>query len=255
MRAYEEALKLRPGSERAHANTGNILQESGDLEGAAKCYERALELAPSRPETLWNLAVVRELQGDGAAAERSYGQLISQSPDWEEAWFRIGCLRLQRGEFQGSVEAFREAVKRRPDHSPSLINGALACWCLDDLGSAREMFQRALALDPDCQVALRALATLAMHANEPEHGLAYCDALSKIGDSTAELRYNLALLFQESGDAGQAANLYRAALAENPEFPEALVNLGHALETLGQSEEARRCWAEALRQKPELAAT
>jgi tetratricopeptide (TPR) repeat protein len=92
-----------------------------------------------------------------------------------------------------------------------------------------------------------------MHSDEAESALKYCDALSKIGDSTAELRYNLALLFQETGDAGQAANLYRAALAEIPEFPEALLNLGHALETLGEREEARRCWTEAIRQKPELA--
>jgi TolA-binding protein len=44
-------------------------------------------------------------------------------------------------------------------------------------------------------------------------------------------------------------------LAEEPEFAEALLNLGHALMSLGQEEEARSFWRPAIREKPELAQT
>jgi protein O-GlcNAc transferase len=51
----------------------------------------------------------------------------------------------------------------------------------------------------------------------------------------------------------EAARLYRDALSENPEFPEALLNLGHVLKSMGQEQEARICWSKALEARPELA--
>jgi tetratricopeptide (TPR) repeat protein len=43
------------------------------------------------------------------------------------------------------------------------------------------------------------------------------------------------------------------ALGLRPNFPEALLNLSHALKTQGRAEEARFCWRQALEMKPELA--
>ncbi len=54
-------------------------------------------------------------------------------------------------------------------------------------------------------------------------------------------------------DPAGAAALYRNALEGQPDFPEALLNLGHALEALGQSDDARESWIKALAVKPELA--
>jgi tetratricopeptide (TPR) repeat protein len=51
----------------------------------------------------------------------------------------------------------------------------------------------------------------------------------------------------------KSADLYRSALALRPDFPEALSNLGHVLQTLGRGDEALTCWVSALEKKPELA--
>jgi tetratricopeptide (TPR) repeat protein len=58
---------------------------------------------------------------------------------------------------------------------------------------------------------------------------------------------------QKTGQLEEASRLYREALAENPEFAEALLNLGHVMKALGQEEDARACWSKALEAKPELA--
>ncbi len=65
--------------------------------------------------------------------------------------------------------------------------------------------------------------------------------------------YNTGLLLQKSGQVEDAVRLYQEALAERPNFAEALLNLGHALKAQGNLEEARTCWRQALEQKPELA--
>ena len=53
----------------------------------------------------------------------------------------------------------------------------------------------------------------------------------------------------------EAVQFYQQALGEDPEFAEALLNLGHALMSLGKEEDARSFWRRAIREKPELAQT
>ncbi|MGA1994917.1 MAG: tetratricopeptide repeat protein, partial [Bryobacteraceae bacterium] len=64
-----------------------------------------------------------------------------------------------------------------------------------------------------------------------------------------------ALICQKRGQIEQSVAYYQKALAEDPQFAEALLNLGHALMELGKEEEARSHWRKAIREKPELAQT
>jgi tetratricopeptide (TPR) repeat protein len=61
------------------------------------------------------------------------------------------------------------------------------------------------------------------------------------------------LLFQKAGGMEEAVRHYREAVAAQPDFAEALLNLGHALKALGNEDEAKSCWKKALARKPELA--
>ena len=47
---------------------------------------------------------------------------------------------------------------------------------------------------------------------------------------------------------------YQAALSVKPDFPQALLNLGHALKATGKEDEARQAWSRAVTADPELAA-
>jgi len=70
---------------------------------------------------------------------------------------------------------------------------------------------------------------------------------------TPEILYNAGLLSQQLNNVEDAAQFYRFALEAQPDFAEARLNLGHALDALGKKEEARACWVQALEIKPELA--
>ncbi len=58
---------------------------------------------------------------------------------------------------------------------------------------------------------------------------------------------------QRAGATEDAVRLYRQAVEVQPDFAEALLNLGHALKALGREDEAKSCWRQALTFKPELA--
>jgi tetratricopeptide (TPR) repeat protein len=58
---------------------------------------------------------------------------------------------------------------------------------------------------------------------------------------------------EKAGQPEKAVKLYRDALAQKPDMPEALLNLGRILDSMGKSDEARTYWSKALEAEPELA--
>jgi predicted O-linked N-acetylglucosamine transferase (SPINDLY family) len=67
--------------------------------------------------------------------------------------------------------------------------------------------------------------------------------------------YNLALLSRALGNTEEAIICYRRALAIKPQFPEALTNLGEALDAAGIPDEAIECFHKALEINPEMPKT
>ena len=108
-------------------------------------------------------------------------------------------------------------------------------------------------LDENSLDALRGLAALAVEREEYDRALDLQAKLINLGEKTPELFYNTGLLLQKTGQIEDAIRLYREAIAQRPNFAEALLNLGHALKTKGEQDEARSCWKQALDFKPELA--
>jgi predicted O-linked N-acetylglucosamine transferase (SPINDLY family) len=60
--------------------------------------------------------------------------------------------------------------------------------------------------------------------------------------------FNLGVLLSDAGDSDGAERAYRAAIAQNPNFVEARLNLGTLLERLGRQTEAVAAWSEILTQ-------
>ncbi len=106
---------------------------------------------------------------------------------------------------------------------------------------------------PDSSDAVRGLAALALEAQDYEEAYELHRRLMELGEKSPELYYNAGLICQKRGAAGDAVVYYQQALNEDPQFAEALLNLGHALMAMGQEEEARSYWRKAIREKPELA--
>ena len=77
--------------------------------------------------------------------------------------------------------------------------------------------------------------------------------LIDLGERSAEVLYNAGLMYEKAGQIEKAVRLYRDALVQRPDMPEALLNLGRNLEANGKSDEARNCWSKALESEPALA--
>jgi tetratricopeptide (TPR) repeat protein len=251
--AYAQAAALKPDSSRCYLNLGVVQQELSDLAAARGSYENAVRIDPGQPGALWNLALVLEQQGERAEAERVLGRIPQDAPEWGDACFRLGYLRLLRGEYAGSVESFETCLGVRRDWTEAYLNAGIAYARLGQTDQAKRCFQQAHLLRPDFSGAVRGLAALALDQRNFEEALQLQRQLIDLGDHSPELYYNVALICHERGKLNEAVDYYQHAIEENPGFAEALLNLGHALLSLGREEDAHTCWERAIDEKPDLA--
>jgi tetratricopeptide (TPR) repeat protein len=144
-------------------------------------------------------------------------------------------------------------VSKRPDWLEALSNLGVAQRRLGDLDAAKTSFTQAVARHPQSTDALRGLAAVAIDQGDYVLALDAESKLEQLGERIPELNYNIGILLQQANLQEDAARSFRRATEEKPDFAEALLNLGHALEALGQEDEARGCWQQAVQAKPELA--
>jgi tetratricopeptide (TPR) repeat protein len=247
--AYSRAAALDPASTEVHLNLGTVLHEVERWDDARAAYERALALDPTQKTALCNLALLCEQRQQFQEAQTYYEALVAHYPDAQEAWFRLGYLRLERGDTSGCIEAF-ERCRKSPD---VLMNMGLAHWKTGNRDEAESIFRQILALVPKSANSLQCLAAIAIERQDFKQALTLHKQLLELSEPTAELLYNTALVLQKLGRPADSVKYYRQALAERPDFPQALLNLGHALMVLGNHEEAHSSWEAAVRSDGNLA--
>lgn len=252
--AYQNAAMIRPDATAANINLAEVYHEMGDLQGSRQALESALAVAPERTDLLYQRAVVIEEQGFAEEAESRYAELAQKEcPEFDNAQFRLGYLKLQRGDYQGAAESLRICLQKRPAWSSAELNLALAYWKLGLYLDSQTVLLELLRREPGNLEAVRGMSANALEQKDTANALRWHLCLQELGDRSPEVLQNTAILYQQSGEIQSAIRTYREAIAAKPEFAEAMLNLGHALEAAGDHDGARDAWVHALELKPELA--
>lgn len=251
--AYQQAVKIRLDGQEALANLAAILHENDDLSRARQAYERVLELNPEHTGTLWNLGLLYQKSENNADAEKCYASLLKLKPDHEEARLRLGYLMLERSDYPGAIEALEKIATKPRARSEAQVNLAIAYWRSGQFDAAKTLLRKALKDRPDAVEFLQVLAVVAISETNLDDAVKWEARLAQLGQRMPELSYDVGVLLQEAGKYDDAAMAFERAIQGKPGFGEALLNLGHALNRLGQEQRAKECWREAVEAMPELA--
>lgn len=113
-------------------------------------------------------------------------------------------------------------------------------------------YTQLLALQPDLAESWYNLGWLQRQARRFEEALAsYQQALDRGVSSPEEVHLNRAVILSDQvGRTADAANELAQALAKNPDYVPALLNLGNLEEDVGQRDRARNCYERALALDP-----
>ncbi len=201
--AFDLALQVDSTDAKVHNDYGVMLRDDGDIVRAIFHARRALDLEPGQLDYRYFLGALLVQQGSYEDAIPYLEQVIAQRPWQQGAHFNLGqaLVRTNRAEAGKEMLALADSVQLwQTDIDQAKANvdndaNRPANWIT--LGKAYQRAERYVDAADAFQYVLQFL---------PEHEAA---------------RYNMALLWYETGEAARARLLLRGLLKTNPDHKEA----------------------------------
>ncbi|GLS17097.1 hypothetical protein GCM10007874_01120 [Labrys miyagiensis] len=154
------ALEINPRSADAQMRLGLANRGLGDTRRAEYCFRSALDIDPKLADAHFNYAGLLASLGRGDEALRGYLACIEADPRHAEAHLNLGYLLLENERFEPAAAHFQQALQLRPSE-PALMGLGHAAKGGGQLDEARQIFAKALELNPANEVAKKNLAELA----------------------------------------------------------------------------------------------
>ncbi len=248
MAEFEMALRRQPGLVAAHLGLGNALALLNRNEEALARYEQALALRPGLAEGEFAAGFALARLGRVKEAITRYRRAVATRPDFAAAWINLGSLLREAGHDILAEAALRRAVTVRPDLISGWVNLAILERERMRPEAAEACLQRAFALNP-AQV-----ETLVAWGQ-------FRAAERDVAGAWGWLRWALA----QDPDFGEAVNLHGILLHLDGRFEEAVEvfaraeasgncaassNRGNSLIDMGRMDEALRAHALAVERDP-----
>jgi protein O-GlcNAc transferase len=150
--AFDEAVKLAPGSADIHYNRASVLRRHNRLPEAAAALRQAVELSPPMLDAWNNLGLTLRDVGDraGAIAAWQQGAKHASRGDHTAAalWSNLGNLLDRPDELEARLDAHRRAVDLAPADARCHLNYAAALQQAGNHGTAWIHCGQAYDLDP-----------------------------------------------------------------------------------------------------------
>lgn len=201
------------------------LVAGGYFDAAATMLAR---LAPEERRTADFLFVSAEIarhQGRMDEALAFYRQCLASSPQSAEAKNGIGLVLMARDDAVGAAEVFAEALAMAPTRSDYSNNMGYALMAAGRYAEAVPHLERCIQLEPQANHAVNNLAICKGFTGDADGAL----ALLLQYKSPAEAYNNMGVIFLIQDDKGAALEMFRKAVALDPDLEEAAVNLANAL--------------------------
>ena len=154
LRAYEQAVHLRPEDAEAHKNLGRALVRVGRVEESVRRFRRASDLEPRSAECQELLGLVYQATERPADARKAYRRAIDLDPGRASAHHHLGLLLAEGDQLPSALEQLETAAQLEPEHATYHREFARVALRARDGGRARRAAGEALRLAPVHTVAL-----------------------------------------------------------------------------------------------------
>ncbi|MDD4750105.1 MAG: tetratricopeptide repeat protein [Methanosarcinaceae archaeon] len=147
LKAYEEAIKIKPKYFSAWYNKGIILLKLNKYDKALKAFDKAIEIKPEYGAAWCNKGVaLGELQR-GEDALEAFNKAIEFEPEDALAWCNKGIVLIELERYWEALEASKKAVDLNQKSAFPLAIEGLSLKKLKMYEEAMETFEKAIKID------------------------------------------------------------------------------------------------------------
>ena len=249
------------GSAKSAFERGYQAYNNGDLAGAKQAFTDASHADTRSPAPLYSIGLVLEHQGDLAGAQQQYKAAIAVKPDDPTAIGAYG-LSLANSGHLGEADSFLTAQQQKAQNSAPITTYLAQIKSMEnDSGTAQQLAQDALRMNPDYKPAMVALAKDHYRAGRIELAKYALQAvLDGFGESSpprdkdnADAHLVRGQIEEQEKMRAAAMADYDAARTKRPDMVEALIHLGVMKLQAGNVAEATPLLESATRFAPNMA--
>jgi len=272
--ALNQIVHLRPNSALAHLNLGGIYTKLGQYEASEKFLLQAQTLAPRQPEVHRRLGEVYLGTNRFQLAAEQFEKTIQLLPSTPALYYYLGRAREGSGQNEAALTALAEATRldsgfvdayyRMGLLSRKLKRGDLARSSL----SRFQYLQRIGNGDPDVPKQMKKMRASILNApEEPMHyvrlGLLFAQynywpeaenqfaLAADLPTADAPLLNRIGRTLLEQQRREQAYSYYKRALAVDPQYLPALLNIAVVLDMDNRNAEAQPYYKKAMQIAPD----
>ncbi|KAJ9244576.1 hypothetical protein DTO169E5_1794 [Paecilomyces variotii] len=166
----------------------------GEFAEAAKDYQKSIDLDRSFIYSHIQLGVTQYKLGSVASAMATFRRSEKNFEDIPDVYNYFGELLLDQQKFPEAVEKFDKAMDMEKNSKPMginvlpLINKALAVFqWKHDFQEAENLCQKALIIDPECDIAVGTMAQLLLQQGKVSQALKYFERAAELARTEAEV--------------------------------------------------------------------
>ncbi len=266
--AFQRALDLNPGMQRARIGLAKVALAEGQLEAAREILEEALARGVAEGEVHWMLAETFRRQGDGTAALAHFEQAEPLGPlepmsdplrddlqrtetmtiEWIQ---RRSDQLLSQGQAGAAVGQWQQALRASPD-SPALLTRLGRTYARSGrLAEALSSYREALEFDPSDIDAQILLADALVEQQDVPQAIAAYERALELDPSQAKARFKLGSLLFGSGNVDDGLGYLREAVQGLEQNPEAHLYFAMNLKRARRYREAVEAYREGLERFPD----
>jgi tetratricopeptide (TPR) repeat protein len=223
---------------------------AGRREEARRLCEHGLAHAPGDAMLSHLLAAVLFSVGDMQPAHLHIEASLANRPDSAPALLLAARIARELGDFGAALTHLDRALALSPQRE-TLFEKARTLDAAGLKPLARKAWRAILKAMPQNQEAAARLARLASEDGDPQTARSLLERATAV-EAPASVWFDLGVVRQDLRDHAAAAEAYRKALDIKPDYAEAALNRGIALQDCGDSDRAMQAYADAYRLRPAM---
>ena len=243
-------VEAEPSNGPAWHLLGLVEHQSGNIDHGIQLIRLAIGFGPDRGHFATNLTEILRKKGDLLSAIEAGKYAVLHHPESAAAWSNLGIAYFDNHDFDAAKKAQRHALRINPHLAKAENNLGSIYQIEEDSAKAETCFRRAADLDPTSADPVINLATLLVANNKATNAKEILKAHIEQHGQTAALMRSLGKTETALYKHDQAEICFKTALALNPKYCEAYIDLSNTFYDKNRPELAAKTAEQAVKIDP-----